>query len=203
MTGQTRTLSQTDTDYGAGRADAVSNVGKQTQSDKVLSPTPPKDIAVGKKSNPVESSVLKSSVTPGVKQVNAETGVTPIDFMDAEDSPEKSEPEGPVIECRIMSTSGISTQAARVSIKPQEAKEEKLPHQQRDYQVDIHSHTVREAANGAVAQQMNSFQNMLIPVSFPLFPAKTTTSPSKRQRSKDSQDERLDGATLAERETIY
>ena len=67
---------------------------------------------------------MKSSATPGVKHVNAETGVTPIDFIDAEDSPEKSEPEGPVIECRIMSTSGISTQAARVSIKPQEAKED-------------------------------------------------------------------------------
>ena len=44
---------------------------------------------------------------------------------------------------------------------------------------------------------------MLIPVSFPLFPPKASESKRRRQNGDGSQGEELDGATLAERETIY
>ena len=46
---------------------------------------------------------------------------------------------------------------------------------------------------------------MLIPVSFPIFPAKTGSNGQKRRSSADDDDidQRLDGATLAEREKFF
>ena len=54
-----------------------------------------------------------------------------------------------------------------------------------------------------LCKQVNPFQNMLIPITFPLIPKKRTDSKNRRRSHDESGDEELDEATLAERESIY